>query len=796
MLLWAQPLHQLANDEIEYVQVARDLLAGRGWSFYDHYHWLRAPLYPLFLAGSLWLTGGDLHLAALPNLALSVINVALVAALTASIANRKAALLAAVIMALLWTKVTFASLYMLETLFTFLFSAGLLLLVRGQLTLGRAITSGLLFGLAALTRSAVLPFLALAFIMLLWQTLHRRTHTLLPVIIWAISIALVIAPWTLRNIQAYDRPILIETGLSYNLWAFNEPRQSLDEIQAVLERIPNPAERSDYATAQGLQRLREDPLILARKIWPNWVFLARVKPIQDRFLQESYYSSIDLPLFSAALIFDDLLYVLIVLAAIWGLTLGRGRPGERQSRRVKEQQAQGVRNLEYVARRYVTSIQWFKLFCVGGNCGSSGACLSNLRIEASVSNQQIRQPANQASSRPVEQQSTNIPDSAGASLRAFQAHPAQAGPDDWEANNALRWISLIWLITVIVTILLTHGEARYRHFLFPVLIPYAAMALSRREASAQGNTQAGEYTSMKMVEPRELGAALDSPLSTTQQPSLHSKRHEPFSMHHSLLRILLSAIFLWTVITSYPHQWASENLARGWYTLVGDIARSTGQPQAAMSAYEQASNAQRAADPHLRLGDTARALNDSTSALEAYQSARRISPLYEASAAKLGDLLRAHGNDTAARAAFNADYLDQQRLVDWSWRELQPTARSFVDIGNGLDYGYISGVYPAEQQQSTSIRWTQAHARIRLSSPEATQLSLRLSAPHPDNALVPIALCIETRCTTVIASTEWRIIHMALRPQQAQSIIELYSPVFVGTDGRHLGVMLDWIRTP
>src|SRR5215208_2080446 len=58
LLLWSQPLHQLANDEVEYVTVARDLLAGRGWQFYEHYHWLRAPLYPLFLAGSLWL-GGD-----------------------------------------------------------------------------------------------------------------------------------------------------------------------------------------------------------------------------------------------------------------------------------------------------------------------------------------------------------------------------------------------------------------------------------------------------------------------------------------------------------------------------------------------------------------------------------------------------------------------------------------------------------------------------------------------------------------------------------------------------------------
>src|SRR4051794_24099582 len=38
LLLWSQPLHQLANDEVEYVTVARDLLAGRGWQFYDHYH--------------------------------------------------------------------------------------------------------------------------------------------------------------------------------------------------------------------------------------------------------------------------------------------------------------------------------------------------------------------------------------------------------------------------------------------------------------------------------------------------------------------------------------------------------------------------------------------------------------------------------------------------------------------------------------------------------------------------------------------------------------------------------------
>src|SRR5262245_9259167 len=148
LLLWSQPLHQLANDEIEYVAVARDLLAGRGWQFYDHYHWLRAPLYSLFLAGSLLLAGGDpapslpsislgtaraLHLAALPNIALSVATVylryRLARALFGRHSDNRVPLLAALLTGLLWTLATFASLYMSETLFTFLFTAGLLCLV-------------------------------------------------------------------------------------------------------------------------------------------------------------------------------------------------------------------------------------------------------------------------------------------------------------------------------------------------------------------------------------------------------------------------------------------------------------------------------------------------------------------------------------------------------------------------------------------------------------------------------------------------------------------------------------------
>ncbi|MEO7913589.1 MAG: phospholipid carrier-dependent glycosyltransferase, partial [Roseiflexaceae bacterium] len=490
LLLWSQPLHQLANDEVEYVTVARDLLAGRGWQFYERYHWLRAPLYPLFLAGSLWLSGGDpspglpsislglartLHLAALPNIALSVATVYLSYRLTLALfgRHRPAALLAALFSAVLWTFATFASLYMSETLFTFLFTAGLLCLVGqkaqtadGRRRIGLAIGAGLLFGMASLTRSISLVFLP---VIALWLFARPMTNDKRRRAIWSIivcrsaapilfllSAALVIAPWTIRNYQAYGRVIPVETGLSYNLWAFNEPRESQEEIFHTLENISNPAERSDYATAKGLARLREDPAILARKLWPGWIYLWRVKAIEDRFLQESYYSDVDLPLFTAALLFDDLLFLLITLAGIAGLARCRTQ----------------------VKRRKV----------------SPKALLQQL-------------------------------------VALFQQPKS---------------LLISWLVYAVTTMLLTHAEMRYRHFLFPVLIPYAAWVLIRKR-----------------------GVRSQEPADRSRSRASHGR--SSIVNRQSLPRLLIIAL-LWILITgvwisTYPREWANQHFMRGWHAL-------------------------------------------------------------------------------------------------------------------------------------------------------------------------------------------------------------------------------------
>ncbi|MBK9941793.1 MAG: glycosyltransferase family 39 protein [Kouleothrix sp.] len=713
LLLWSAPLHQPANDEIEYIAVARDLLAGRGWQFYEHYHWLRAPLYPLFLAGSLWLAGGDpasaeaLHRAALPNILLSVANVYLGYHLARALAGARAASIAGLIGAALWTLATFASLYMAETLFTFLFTAALLCLVRRPLRLGTIALGGVLFGLATLTRSVPLLFLPLAALWLLAHEPSGRSQRppgasasrfwahgsrFYPALLFVLAATLTIAPWTLRNYAAYGRLIPVETGLSYNLWAFNEPREDAGTIFRTLENIGNPAERADYASAKGLARLREDPAILVRKLWPNWVYTWRVKPIEDRFLQENYYSDVPLALFGAALLFDDALYLVIALAGIAGLVLWDQARTLRQEWRTERRGQRG-------AWRFV--------------------------------------------------------------LGSRLAEP--------------RWLMIGWVLYCLATMMLTHGEARYRHFLFPALVPYAAWALARM----------GRHEGTETRRPREATRVAWSP--------------------GRLVACAVGALVGGTVLAYYPWGWATQNLARGWYAQRAALAWALGDQAGALRLDAHALDVSATLDGWLRLGDHARASGDTAQALAAYKSARALGPGYTPMVARLGDLLRATGDDAGARAAFGTGYVDLQQLTDWSWRELQPPPRDKLAIGDGLDFGYIGGVYPAERLQGTQARWTNGRGVVRFGvEPGATAgtqrglVRLRLAAPWPGGTGTAAQVCAGGECQPLQLGPGWQIYLVPLAiDRSAAAQVEIRSDTFSAPDGRRLGVVVDevvWIE--
>ncbi len=676
-LWWRTPVHQPANDEVEYLAVAHDLLAGRGWRFYDTYHWLRAPLYPLWLAASLWLTGGERGLSALPNIALSSFTVYLYYLLGREVVGagrteqtevaqaERAGLLVGGCAAILLTLATFASLWMAETLFTALFVCALLLLLRAtrpRPLRSRAllvVSGGVALGLAILTRSLPLttvPVVGLWLASVLRQSMEgqvvQRTRlALLLAVSFVLATLLTIAPWTWRNYQAYGAFIAVETGLSYNLWWFNEPHEDEDTIFNTLASIPNPAERADYATAKGLARLREDPAILLRKLWPNFNALWMIKPIEDRFLLPTYYQDVPFGMFTTALILDDALYVVIALLGVCGLVLA---PMDRSK------------------------------ILLGG-----------------------------------------------------------------------------WLVYVLLVVLLTHGEGRYRHFLFPVLLPYAAWLVSTLRVRA-GRQRLGS---------RRLYAIAAAVLA-----------------------------LMWTpLVLRYPTRWAGENLRRGWAMFRAEWAEQAGNTDSALAFYSQAREADpRSADVWLAIGRLELRRGNVAQALSAFDSAFLIRPSYIPVNVSRGDALRRLGNADEARRAFKGYYTDELEMLEWAWQYLETPHPTTVHVGDGLDFGYVHGMHAAEQQLGRRARWTRGRAEVKLQGSAAGgRVLLTLAAPRPDGQPVAAKLCVVNTCRQVNVGASWRTFEMIVPGADAYRLV-ISAPTFQpqahdprSADSRELGVLVE-----
>jgi hypothetical protein len=120
-----------------------------------------------------------------------------------------------------------------------------------------AIGAGILLGLAALTRSVILPFCAAA---LLWLLLTLRQPRL--AILGALSMLCTITPWIVRNTFVSGRLTGIETSMGYNLYLGYHPESdgsftfgpSLDLLSILDDR-----QRDVIGTARALEFIRDEP---------------------------------------------------------------------------------------------------------------------------------------------------------------------------------------------------------------------------------------------------------------------------------------------------------------------------------------------------------------------------------------------------------------------------------------------------------------------------------------------------------------------------------------------------------
>ncbi len=313
--------------------------------------------------------------------------------------------------------------------------------------------------------------------------------------------------------------------------------------------------------------------------------------------------------------------------------------------------------------------------------------------------------------------------------------------------------------------LLTHSEGRYRQFLFPALIPYAAGLLAGSWWMPNGR--------------RRIAAA------------------------GMALVALIPLVY-------YPYGWAEMNVARGWAEAAGDRAMARGDYDRARKEYQRAS----VVDPDsvgalLKLGRAYDRSGQLDQAVQAYGAAVNNKASYVPARVIWGDALRRAGDFEHARAAFAGFYNDQRQIGDWGWKNITSPPPAKVDVGGGLDVGFVGGMYAPEVADGRSVRWTSGDAGLRLAAgKEGTLLEIRMAAPRPDGKPVMVQVCVGSDCHAVAVEARWATYKLLAPPVCAQGNacpgsleVHLRMPTFVPAhagersgseeDDRRLGVLLD-----
>jgi 4-amino-4-deoxy-L-arabinose transferase-like glycosyltransferase len=292
----------------------------------------RAPLYPAFLAIVYFLNGTDFSRFFAARLAQAILLGAPLAPLTYRVSNKLfpksegSAKLSGWIIAGYPILLVYPLGLGTENPFFVLLLASVLLLLKSieRPTPINFLFSGVLLGLAALTRSVILLFAFSAFCLLF--VLHGKRA-----VIAVFSFAIVITPWMVRNSLLHHKPTGIETSMGYNLYLGYHPAgngsfvfgPSLDLLS-----ILDDAERDRLGTEQALGFIREQPeRFIPLAINRLGFFFGLEKRVLMYFYSNNLIGFVPLPLLLTISAILLLPFVLLSISAALGLSLLRGNPG-------------------------------------------------------------------------------------------------------------------------------------------------------------------------------------------------------------------------------------------------------------------------------------------------------------------------------------------------------------------------------------------------------------------------------------------------------------------------------------
>jgi 4-amino-4-deoxy-L-arabinose transferase-like glycosyltransferase len=296
--------------------------------------WLLPPLYQVALGGLIRLLGEHLLPLRLFQTLIGTFTIALAYRIGRSLFDRQVGLGAALLVALWRPFVHLPVLLMTENLFIPLLLSAMLCLVESARSLSAfaakassreglsvlrtpvwLFAAGVLLALATLTRSVTTLFFLVIPLWLIYLYHFRWRAAVLPVVAFLLGAALLFVPWGLRNYGLYDRLLLTDTMGGRN---FNAANGGISEAQLAL--IPNPVDRQAVAVRAGLAHLLANPADLVGRIVPNASHILRLE--ETGRLLGNLDDGLDSHA-AAGLLFDDGIWLVVVLCAIVGLSWTR-----------------------------------------------------------------------------------------------------------------------------------------------------------------------------------------------------------------------------------------------------------------------------------------------------------------------------------------------------------------------------------------------------------------------------------------------------------------------------------------
>jgi len=257
-----------------------------GWSIAqgNGYHTkYRPPAYPYFLGLVYWLFGHQPNVAKVVQIFLYLLLCYIVYLIGKLLFDEGTANLSAFIMGTYPSLVGFNLILMSDNLFTLFLTLSVLTSVYFLSTrkMKFLVASGVLAGLATLTRTVGATLLVSLIIVLGVEFLRTRRASVWPVLLSILSFLAVVLPWTYRNYHVRRNSVFVDTGLGtgmgVNLYIGNakdtpilgswKKMESLEEdvyYQSLIES-GNDVENNRTLIKLSLLNIRKDPLLFAKR---------------------------------------------------------------------------------------------------------------------------------------------------------------------------------------------------------------------------------------------------------------------------------------------------------------------------------------------------------------------------------------------------------------------------------------------------------------------------------------------------------------------------------------------------